>query len=232
MTPDDLYARFRSDVFDQQVPYLWSDVEVYQYMDAAQKKFCVLTWGILDSTSAKTTITVPYTGVPQNDAWVPIDPSILHIRRIQRQSDYQKVTPINIEALDNLGLNWDDSYAPRPYTLDYTVGQINYVITNMEPNKLRLLYAPAAADVLQMTVYRLPADITADVQPALEVAASHHEYLLLWMKKLAYDKQDSQTNDPKKSESFEAKFRAYCAEALVQREAREHNTRVVAYGGL
>ena len=38
-----LHDLFRSEVRDEATPYLWSDAEIYSYIDDAQKMFCLLT---------------------------------------------------------------------------------------------------------------------------------------------------------------------------------------------
>ena len=40
MTPKALHDLFRAHVRDEEYPYLWSETEVYLYMDEAQKMFC------------------------------------------------------------------------------------------------------------------------------------------------------------------------------------------------
>ena len=53
-----LHDLFRSEVRDEATPYLWSDVEVYSFIDDAQKMFCRLQGGIADASSAITHINV------------------------------------------------------------------------------------------------------------------------------------------------------------------------------
>lgn len=226
MNSSDLYARFRSDVFDVQEPYLWSDTEVYAYLDAAQKQFCRLTGGILDSSSALTQV-----AVMSGDPWVNIDPRILKIQKIFRASDFGPVDPVTLEDLDRLGQEADYGFQRR-YRLDNMPGEVRYAITNMEANKLRLLRVPVAADTLQLTVYRLPLKTINDADQKLEIAEQHHEFLLLGMKARAYRKQDAETRDDRKAGAFEGEFRLYCDQARQERERREHKPRTIGYGGI
>lgn len=226
MNTTDLYDRFRSDVYDTQEPYLWSDVEVFQYMDAAQKQFCRLAGGIADSTSPLTQVSVS-TGEP----WAAIDSRILKIRRVQRQSDSKKVEVINHEDLDRL-LDGDDYGTRRQFKLDNMPGEVRFIITNMEQDKIRLIRVPAVDDTLEMSVYRMPLKSVTGKDQKFEIHEQHHEYLLHWMKKLAYSKQDAETRNDKVAETNETKFRQYCDQARLEREAREHKARVISYGGI
>ena len=227
MNAGELLSRFRTEVADTQLPYLWSDEEILAYIDAAQNQFCRLAGGILDSTSALTQVAVTI-----SDAWVSISPRILAIRRIQRLSDYAPVDPISLEDFERMG---DDDYGTaRRYRLDASEGLVRYAVVNMATDALRLVPIPAAAETLDMTVYRLPlAAVSVDtIDTALEIAAHHQEYLLWWMKHLAYSKQDAETRDDRKAQTFDGKFRAYCEQARQERERREHKPRAVAYGGI
>lgn len=226
MDSTSLYNRFRSDVYDEAEPFLWKKDEVYAYMDAAQKQFCRLAGGIADSSSRFTQLTVT-----AGDAWVALDPRILKIRRAQRQSDSKKLDVINHEDLDRL-LDGDDYGTRRQFKLDNMPGEVRFLITNMEQDKIRLVRVPAVDDVIELSVYRLPLATITGPQQKLEIHEQHHEYLMRWMKHLAYSKQDSQTRNDKLADSNEAAFRVYCEQARQEREAREHKPRVVTYGGI
>ncbi len=68
--------------------------------------------------------------------------------------------------------------------------------------------------------------------PALEVREEHHIHLLLWMKHLAYQKQDADTFDKEKAEKMETAFEAYCFNAKRDKQRRNQKPRLIAYGGL
>lgn len=226
MTPDDALSLFRNRVFDVAKPYLWSDEEIYGYMDDAQKQLCRLTGGISDSTSD-----VTQAAVSIGDEYVDIDKRILKLRRVTRLSDYAKVDIWNFEDLER-PTDVDDYGIRMSLKLDATTGPIKALIMGMERNKARLVAIPEADDTLSFIVYRMPLeDITASSQE-FEVEEQHHQYLLYWMMKLAYEKQDAETFNRAKSEEMEAKFRAYCDEVRHERELREHKYRTVAYGGI
>lgn len=226
MNSSDLYDRFRADVFDTREPYLWSDLEVYGYMDAAQKQFCRKAGGILDSTSALTQLSFQ-----ANQAWVATSPLILAIQRAQRLSDFKTVDVISVEELARLG-GGDDYGVQLQFRLDNQPGEVRFAVNNLEVDKLRLLRIPKVADTLALTVYRLPLKSITDGDQKFEIAEPHHEYLLWWMKALAYMKQDAETRDDGKAQRFQQQFLAYCEQARQERERREHKPRSMTYGGI
>lgn len=227
MTPARLYDLFRTDIVDTAKPYLWSDDEVWEYMDEAQKQFTRLTGGISDSSSTLTQLSVAV-----GDEWLDISPRIIKIRHAQKTTNDAELQIVNFE--DTELLQRDNDYGIRRiFKLNSDSGPLQYLVAGMERARLRLLPIPDTAEDIKLIVYRIPLeDITSDSQPDFEIEDQHHRPLLHWMKKLAYEKQDAETFDKDKSEKFEAKFLAYCAEAKHERELREHKYRAVAYGGL
>lgn len=211
-----LLAAFRDDVDDNAVPRLWSDATIAAYADDAQKMFCRLTNGISDSTSDLCSIDIEV-----GEAWADLDKRILKVRRAQRTSDARPVTVLNVEDLDSAGVR-----------LDATQGPVDAVILGMDENKVRWHKVPAKADVLTLTVYRLPLRTISVTKAPLEIAEQHHLHLLLWMKSLAYNKQDSDVYDPRAAEKNEAKFRAYCAAVKAEQDRARSKVRIVQYGGV
>lgn len=227
MTPSQLYDLFRTDIVDTATPYLWSDDEVWGYMDEAHKQFARLTGGISDSTSDLTQLEVAV-----GDTWVDVDPRILKIRHAQKTTNDAELEIVNFEDTELLARD-NDYGIRRIFRLTNDSGPLQYLVAGMERAKLRLIPIPDTAETISLIVYRLPLEtISADAQPDFEIEEQHHRFLLHWMKKLAYEKQDAETFDKDRSEKFERKFLDYCGEARHERELREHKYRTVAYGGL
>jgi hypothetical protein len=211
-----LIAAFRTDVDDNAVPQLWSDASVAEYADDAQKMFCRLTNGISDSTSDLCSIDIEI-GEPFAD----LDKRILKVRRMQRASDSRPIILVNFEDLDSCGLR-----------LDATRGTVGNAVLGMDENKVRWSRVPAVADVAQLTVYRMPLRAITVAKTQLEIAEQHHRALLLWMKYLAYSRQDSDVYDPRAAAANEQKFRAYCMDAKFEQDRARSKVRVVRYGGI
>lgn len=221
-----LYDRFRLDCFDTREPYLWSDLEVFHYMDSAQKMFCARAGGIADASSDLTKVVIS-----AGDPWVATDPRVLAIRRASLASTGQKVDLVSHERLDTAATGDDYGVLSGP-KLDNRTGAVRYAVTNLEQDKLRLVAVPAADDVLEMAVYRMPLRAITGKGATLEINERHHEYLLMWMKALAYRKQDAEARNDKLAKTSEESFLAYCEQARQERERKEHSPREIVYGGL
>lgn len=212
-----LIAAFREDVDDNASPQLWSDAAIAEYGDDAQKMFCRLTNGISDSTSDLCTIDVEL-----GEAWADLDKRILKIRRAQRTSDSRQITILNVEDLDEKGVR-----------LDSRQGRVTTMVIGMDENKVRWHAVPDSADTVTMTVFRLPlTTIVSTRKIAIEIAEQHHRALLLWMKYLAYSRQDADTSNARLADRNEAAFRAYCKAAKAEQDRARSKVRIVQYGGI
>ena len=225
-------ALFRAEVGDEvSTAYLWSNVEVYAFLDDAQKMFCRLTGGLADSTSAITTV-----ACTAGQKFVTVSPKILRLKSVENGVDGYRCQILNYEDMAAEVLQTDYGYSAQ-LGLNNETGPIRAVVSGMEPNKLRLIKIPEANQDLNLIVNRLPLiDINAttvgNTTAVLEIDEMHHRHLLLWMKALAHMKQDAETFNQGKAQEFDAQFRQYCAESKHDRELREHKYRTVAYGGI
>lgn len=219
MTPGDLLTLFRSEVSDVATPYLWSDDEFFGYADDAQKQFARLTWGLIDS-STPAIVDIPLVaGTNTYD----LSPLILAVRAA-------RVTATG-RGLDIV--NQEDMPVRRMY-FDGTEGVPQAVILGMDTDKISVWPVPIEDEAIKLSVFRLPlVDITsANETTPFEIAPQHHRHLLLWVKHLAYLKQDAETYDRIKAAEFEAAFEAYCARAKKEQDRSRHKPRSVTYGGI
>lgn len=207
---------FRAEVRDVTVPPLWSDVEIYGFMDEAQKKFCRLTDGIPDAVSAITSI-----AVAQGDTFVPYNKAIKSIRRAYRESDKAKVAVINDEELEG-----DESI------LTETAGLTRLLVLGMDASNLRIIPEASTADTIKLSVFRLPLVDLDGADVDLEIAEIHHRALLMWMKSLAYSKMDAETFDKVKAADFENQFKTYCVTANSEEKNKNHRARCVKFSPL
>lgn len=226
MRSDELLALFRADVVDDVSPYLWSDTEVYAYMNDAYYMYVRLTGGISDATSTLTQI--PITA---GEADAAIDPAIMRVRQATRVSDNREITVINAQDIDNLT---DEDYGVlRRINNITTVGEVCYMITGLEDELVRWVQVPAEDDTCQMVVERLPCStITGEKQTFSGVGEEHHYHFLKWMRHLAYRKQDADSFNLIKSDNEKSDFVDYCELAKNEKARRRHKVRVVSYGGL
>lgn len=227
MTPKELYDRFRADVVDAVEPFLWSKAEVLGYMDDAQKWLCRRAYGIRDASSDAARVDVAI-----GEAFSDLSPAVLYIRGATRASDGRKVRIFSYEEASGIDANHEDVGYFRQSFMDAS-GPVIAAIVGMEEEKLRLVQTPAADDTLNLVIERLPLEApTLDADSELEVREEHHLALLLWMKHLAFAKEDSETYDRERSRDFEQRFFAYCEVAKAEKERRNSKPRLIAYGGL
>ncbi len=218
MKTADLLANFRADMVDKEEPYLWSDEEVYGYMEQAQVEFCRRTGGIGDASTPAVTML----DITPADVMVATHPSILTIHDAYDQDDGRPIEVINYKDLTRRG----ERLRAQP-------GTIRSLIIGMEPNKARAQPLVAETVSLQLLVDRLPlVKIDTTGTQDFEVDDQHLPTLLLWMKSLAYQKQDAETFDRSRAVDFEARFTAKTDTAKVEKERALHKTRVVQYGGI
>lgn len=226
MNAGQLYDMFRSDVVDIELPYLWSDEEVFAYIDDAYKMFVRMLGGVADNTSAITQVPIT-AGI----LTTPLDYRILKHRGVRLQSNNRPIELINLQ---------DGPVVP---TSDYGVmyyagndrqpGRVRFMVIGEQDDVARWAQAPIENDVALLSVFRLPLeDITLETDEFVDVRPHHHLHFLKWMKHLAYAKQDAETFDRARSEENKKNFQEYCAFAKSEWERQKSKTRVVAYGGL
>lgn len=226
MTSDELYDLFRRDVVDTAKPYLWSDDEVYAYMNDAYTMFVRLTGGISDYTSDATTVTAA-----QGEPLAEISQSILLVRTATLDPTGDTVRVINAQDVENL--SDEDFGLLRRLNTSTTVGKVKYMVIGMQPGVVRWVNTPDADYTVKLLVERLPlAEITGPGQALSDVASHHHLHLLKWMRSLAYNKQDAETFDKLKAEKEQLAFESYCSFAKREKDRYKHKVRVVRYGGI
>jgi hypothetical protein len=232
MNSGDLYSLFRSDVVDTAAPYLWTDTEVYTYMNDAYRMFARLTGGIPDATSDITNIPVV-----AGQMYADVSPLILKFRQAYLVSSGEEITVINEQ--DIASLTTEDYGTTRRLLMNNSAGPIRYMVIGLERGKdggkVRWLQTPTVNDSVGVIIYRLPQDALMEGDNEFsfpEIGEEHVEYLMLHMKARAYGKQDAETFDRGKREGYKKEFADYCEAARQEWERYKHKTRVVRYGGL
>ena len=218
MNSTDLLATFREEMADAVEPYLWSDAWFYRNLDEAQMMFCRLTEGIEDSRTATIT-SVPITAATE---WYSLSKLILKVRSALITSTGEDVPVYNSETYREAGIRFDGRVAP-----------LRAFVTGLDKHALRAWPVPSSDIAVTLSVFRLPlVEITDDGDQELEIDRQHHLPLLHWVKHKAYDKQDAETFDRRKSDEFSQRFRQYCAASRVEQERVRRSVRSVSYGGI
>lgn len=226
MNSTELKDLFRRDVIDLEVPPLWSDEEVFTYMNDAYVMFVRLTGGVADFTSAVTEL-----DVVEGEPLATLHPSILRVMSAKRRSDDREIEILN--STDIGRMTTSDYGQLKPLLMSTQRGPVTKLVIGMQRGVGRWIFVPDANDTVDLLVYRLPLErITGEGQEFVDVEEIHHFHLLKWMKSLAYRKQDAETFDRARAAENEALFLAYCQQVKAEWERYKHKNRVVAYGGI
>ena len=213
MNTTELLAVCRQEVFDLELPYLWSNALIYTYIDDAQKQFCRLTYGIEDSRSFRVNIKADGT------IWYTVNPRILKIRNAVDATTGDSVDLVAIEKMAEQGMKFGGSTGP-----------LKALITGMEKGYVRAYPIPSVASTVELRVFRLPEDVEAGDD--FEIDPQHVLNLLLWVKYRLYMVQDADARDEKKAALNKNEFEAYCAVAKVEQSRARRPVSNVTYGGI
>lgn len=218
MNSTEILDTFREEMNDLVSPYLWSDALLYRYLNEAQEMFCRKTEGIEDSS----TESICRLAVTAGEDWYPISRKILKVREAINVATGRPVDLMNMEKASVKGVLFNGYPGP-----------LKLFVTGLEKHKLRAWPLPNQDVNVELRVFRLPLEaITDDGDQELEIDEQHHLSLLLWMKHRAYNREDAETFDRRKSDEYEARFLAYCAEARKEQERARRATGTVVYGGI
>ena len=226
MNSTELLEAFRLDTVDTADPPLWSDPEIYRYLNDAYFQFVRITGGVADFTSEACEV-----GITAGEDMSLLHPSIMRVMSAKRRSDKATIRVINSTDLGSVRVS---DYGQAVLTkVDEATGPVRLMVLGMQRGVVRWVQLPEFDDAVDMVIYRLPLKpITGAGQALDDVEEIHHLHLLDWMKHLAYKKQDAETFSPKDSERSGQAFLAYCDQVRAEWERYKHKTRVVAYGGI
>lgn len=213
MNSSSLLDYWRSQMMDLALPYLWSDDEVYVFMNDAQKQFCRLTEGIPDASTPEV-VTVPIT---TGEILADVHPSILTFREAH---------------LLSTGMSLDIKNHPEVRKWDNAAGNVTAMIVGLEKNVVRWDKTPMVDDEVELLVFRLPLTEIDDANQEIEIDDLHHIKLCDWMSHLAYLKPDTETYDKQASNRARANFEAYCAQVNAEQRRYKQKPRSIQYGGI
>jgi hypothetical protein len=149
---------------------LWSNYQLIQYLNEAQKEFAERTLIFKDSQSFAPDITA-------DDPWIDLDSRILRIERAELASKDQILPVLTIEQFQTQYTSIDYGYR-RTTSWATRTGTPQVLLRDIELNKLRAYPIPTEDDVLELTVRRLPMSDLTDIDDSLEVPQRYQFGLL------------------------------------------------------
>ncbi len=189
----ELIETFRDLADDKSEPYKWSDTEVAKYLSEAENEAAIRALLLYDDETSKYCSIAVVAGTARYSC----QPGIVKITRARLTTARVDLVLTDEKELDRNVSDWD---------ISTNTGTPSYLITR--PRKLRLVSAPAVADTLQLSVYRLPLKPLTEDTSTPEIAPQHHFRLLDWALHLAYLKHDADVFDEDFAAAHAAKFTA------------------------
>lgn len=229
---------WRKQVSDESAPYLWDDTEALLFAIDAQDTFVRRMGGIscntTDAASDPTNLQLHDLVLTTNTPYTAFSPYILRIRSGKLLTAKQSIKFIS-EAqapISSVQLHDYNSGQAPTYLDDTDTGPVTAAVIGLVDYQLRWVKVPASADSCRLHVYRLPYPRIVDQDGTLEIEEQHHLALSLWMKALAYNKEDAECYDKNLADKNEAAFEKYCATAKAEKDRVRFKPRIVHYGGL
>jgi hypothetical protein len=198
---------------DEEKPYLWSDDEIWTYMNEAQMRFCRDAEGISDFTTPEV-VNIPVT---TGEVTAKSHCSILNFRLALLASTGCKLDIINYTDVQSWATN---------------SGRVSSIIIGMQEGKVRWNATPIADDEVNLIVFRLPLSEITGPDQEIEIDKKHHVGLVHWMKHLAYLKDDTEVFDKDASEKAKGMFAQYCEKVSSEQRRYRQKPRAVFYGGI
>ena len=152
-TVKDLITMFRRNIEDaayypdRNMPTedsLWSNYQLIQFLNEAQKEFAERTLIFKDSQSFDPAIT-------EADPWITLDPRILRIERAELASEDRVIPIVTIEEFQ-VSYFVDDYGYKRSASWETRTGPLQALISDIEAGYLRAYSIPEEDDVLDMEV--------------------------------------------------------------------------------
>jgi hypothetical protein len=184
MNLETLKTTVRRRLDDLQAPYLWSNEDLAEYANDAEREACRRARLIVDSTTAEIVSISLGVGASTYD----LDQRILFIKRVKVSDISTPLRRVSFRDLDRSAPGWEDETGtPQAYVPD------------MDEDKLRVYPIPTAAATATLTVNRLPLEDMANDTDTPEIKPRYHDSLVYWMEYRAYSKQDAETRDDQKA---------------------------------
>lgn len=229
-----LLAQLRLDLEDPELPgtgatpdsdSLWSNAELLHYIDEAQKVFAEKTWCLPDATNFTSKISV-------GQKWVERDPLIVRIRSGWLQTAGREITPTNLVDIER-GYSSNDYGLSSSNAWRTATGTPCKVVEDIDVGNSRLVPIPTAADTIEWAVYRLPLEVIDSTGASLEIDERYHYELLVWAKRLAFMKQDAETQDLTRQRAMEQDWEGrVIPEASTYFRLKYRKLGTTSYGGI
>ena len=205
---------------------LWSEEELYHYLDEAQREFARETLCLSDATT--------YTDLPAtaDSPWVDFDDLIVEVRQayygankrnlsVKTLADMERGVGRDDYGSGSIGSNWQQA-----------TGVPTTIITDMEYGRARLYPIPTEDDTVDLMVYREPLEEVEDSGVDLEIPPRFRRALIHSVVSAATGKDDADTHDKELSNVRGILWRNSMAEAKSFFNKKQRRAPTTRYGGI
>lgn len=195
---------------------LWSDGDIHSYLESAQNQFVLLTRVL---RTARLSPLTRFALVADRSEY-PLNKKIIHIEAAVLDGQRCPIKVTNLSELEEKDPNWRNRTAARP----------THLIADYDPDYVWFYPTPTQAGLVLTTVEHYPIKSVVDFQ-CLEIKSDYWLTLVNWVLYKAYRKQDVDTFDEAKSDSYRTLFEADVDETIQGLRRLKHKTRVIRYVG-
>lgn len=199
MTLSELISAFRVRANDKAQPYFWSDQEVTDWLNEAEREACLRARLIIESQNPDLCV-IP---VVANQSVYTISPLLYELTYIAIRVGecVRPIRLISLEELDRIRPGWRAEDAD--FYTDYAL---------QDDKTVRLFPTPSADTELLLEGFRLPMEnmLLLEKDTATpEINPSHHDKLIEWALHRAFSIPDTEAFDPQRSAMSEQAFISY-----------------------
>lgn len=195
MTLTELIRRFRTLSNDRVAPYFWSDADVTDWLNDAQRQACI-RGRLLREDDLDAVCLIPLVLAKKTYVLHPAVYEIINIRMIRGTDRPLDRDIVSSEWLDGKLSDWRNQ-----------VGDSRFVIQN--DTTIRVVGEPIVGDALKLECYRLPIEVLEDGDDEPEIHSAHHEHLIQWALHKAFSIPDADSFDANRSDQAEESFTRY-----------------------
>jgi len=194
-TLTELLAEYRTDLADNETPYLWLDVDLLRYINKSIDIMCEKAYLIADSSTAAYCLqNLSLAG----GASYAKDAKVIQVRWIKLDGQTVPLTRATLNGLESHFPSWQSATATTP----------RYFAEDIEKGKITYIPAPDTAYVSRLLVYRYPITplVLASPSESPEIEERYHKYIkngVLWQ---AFSKDDPEAYDSRRAASYKSQF--------------------------
>lgn len=193
MTLAQLLAAFRVDADDHELPYLFSDARVIEWLNEAQEEACIRANLIFESADSE--LCEIYTHPRErsyalDERWICVTKAFLVWKGCATE-----LTITDREVLDRTRPDWRTDCRRTSALMQFD-------------SRVELDAAPTSNAKLQLEGFRLPLEPMALLTDSPEIGRTHHRQLVHWALHRGYSVPDTEANNPGKAAEASAAFEA------------------------